>query len=56
MRSMVLAAFLTLSASAQAETWTCSPSGTPMSVLFRITLSPPNAIFQLQYYTLSPLF
>jgi hypothetical protein len=31
-----------------AETWTCSPNGTPASVLFRFTISPPDVIFSLR--------
>jgi hypothetical protein len=28
--------------------WTCSPNGTPTSVLFRFTVSPPDVIFTLR--------
>ncbi|MGC2410621.1 MAG: hypothetical protein WA441_11665 [Methyloceanibacter sp.] len=50
MKSAIMAAtFLALATSAEAaETWTCSPNGTPASVLFRFTISPPDVIFSLR--------
>jgi hypothetical protein len=39
---------LALATSAEAETWTCSPNGTPTSVLLRFTIFPPDVIFSLR--------
>jgi hypothetical protein len=46
MKSLLMGlALLAYATSAEAaEAWTCSPSGTPTSVLYRFTLSPPDVI------------
>jgi hypothetical protein len=47
MKSLLMGlASLALATSAEAETWTCSPNGTPRSVLMRFTISPPDVIFR----------
>jgi hypothetical protein len=49
MRSVIIAAAcLALATSAEAETWTCSPNGTPTTVLMRFTISPPDVLYSLR--------